>query len=105
MEDAVCATAVPVVTKDDATLSPRTTPPRTKPATASPRTRTQSPMRDAPYPYSQPPLAGQIGGICVPREWFYALFTPAQTLTLRPIGFSDQGVARWPRSGTGEVQD
>ena len=79
IDEAVCATALPAVAKD-ATLDPRTTPPRTKPATASPRTRTQSPMRDAPYPYSQSPLEGQIGGICVPEGWFYPVFGLGQTL-------------------------
>src|SRR3954468_15702763 len=97
MEDAVCATAESAVTRD-ATPEPTSTPPRTKPAKASPRTRTQSPMRDAPYPYSQSPLEGQIGGICVPKGSFYALFSAEQTSGERPIAFSDQGVAGWPRS-------
>src|SRR5947209_5269059 len=79
MEDAVCATAESAVTRD-ATPEPTITPPRTDPAKASPRTRTQSPMRDAPYPYSQSPLAAQIGGICVPRGVSYPLLAPKQTL-------------------------
>src|SRR5947209_19715768 len=104
MEDAVCATAESAVTRD-ATPQPTITPPRTKPAKASPRTRTQSPMRDAPYPYSQSPIAAQIGGICVPRSSFLPLFAPQANLTNLLIAFSDQCVARSPRSQAGEVKN
>src|SRR3954468_12110096 len=78
MEDAVCATAESAVTRD-ATPEPTITPPRTKPATASPRTRTQSPMRDAPYPYSQSPLGAQIGRICVPPPVSYPFLAGLRT--------------------------
>src|SRR5436190_12589520 len=104
MEEAVCATAESAATRN-ARPEPTTTPPRTKPAKASPRTRTQSPMRDAPYPYSQSPLAAQIGGICVPRTNFIPPFASQANLPGFPIGFSDQCVARSPRSQAGEMKN
>src|ERR1041385_1464963 len=104
MEDAVCARAELTATRD-AKPDPTTPPPRTKPAKASPRTRTQSPMRDAPYPYSQSPLAAQIGGICVPGTSFLPPFARQANLTVFPIAFSDQCVARSPRSQAGEMQN
>src|SRR3954464_15954874 len=104
MEEAVCATAESAVTRD-ARPEPTIPPPRTKPAKASPRTRTQSPMRDAPYPYSQSPLAAQIGGICVPETSFLPPFTPEANLAPCRIAFSDQCVARWPRSQAGQMEN
>src|SRR5436305_6213772 len=104
MEEAVCATAKSAVTRD-AIPEPTIIPPRTTPAKASPLTRTQSPMRDAPYPYSQSPLAAQIGGICVPRISFLPPFAPQANLSVFPIAFSDQCVARSPRSQAGEMKN
>src|SRR5437764_3425945 len=104
IEAAVCATAESAVARD-ARPEPTTTPPRTKPANASPRTRTQSPMRDAPYPYSQSPLAVQIGGICVSGINCLRPFDPQANPTSFPIAFSDQCVARWPRSQAGQMKD
>src|SRR4029077_8307362 len=103
IEAAVCATAESAVARD-ARPEPTTTPPKTKPAKASPRTRTQSHMRDAPYPYSQSPLAAQIGGICVPTTRFIPPFAPQANLAGFLIAFSDQCVARSPRSQAKQVQ-
>src|ERR1043166_8239000 len=104
IEAAVCATAESAVARD-ARPEPTTTPPRTKPAKASPRTRTQSPMRDAPYPYSQSPLAAQIGGICVSGVNSLRPFGPAANPTGFPFAFSDQSVAGWPRLQAGKVKN
>src|ERR1043166_8493004 len=104
MEDAVCARAELTATRD-AKPDPTTTPPRTRPAKASRRTRTQSPMRDAPYPYSQSPLAAQIGGICVSGVNSLRPFGAWASPAIFPFAFSDQSVAGWPRSQAGKVKN